>query len=356
MIYRLAEYLRSIYGPARLLQSYGVLVIIAICVGFLITVLLLPKFYNILPHDRGREFSLGKEAGRGKPTGSGLVFITIFVLLAFLIAPVNICQSIIIILTWLMMLTGYLDDRSKNGWGEYRKGCLDLILSIAASVTLYYLQPSFLATGKVYFWLPFLSNQIIIAPWVYILVGTILIWISINTTNCTDGVDGLSSTLVLIALLTLGGVFYFVLGHVEISEYLLIPSLSTGALWGVITFALAGTLMGYLWHNAFPSKVMMGDAGSRALGFYIGVAVMVTGNPFIILATSLVIFLNGGMGLLKIALLRFLHIKIFSEVRFPLHDHFRKNHDWSPTQILIKFMIIQLLSTVAILGILFKVR
>lgn len=356
MIFRLASYLKEIYGPARLLQSYGFLILIAILAGFFITVFFLPKFYKALPHDRGREFTLTTETAKGKPTGSGVFFITIFVLLVFFIAPVNLRQTIIIILTWLTMLTGYLDDKSNNGWGEYRKGILDLILSITASLCLYYLNPSYIDTGKVYFWLPFVTNPVSIAPWVYVIIGTILLWASINTTNCTDGVDGLSSTLVLIGLITIGAVFYFILGHVEISSYLLIPNLETGAVWGVITFTLVGTLMGYLWHNAYPSKVMMGDAGSRALGFFIGVAVMVSGNPFMIFATSLVIFLNGGMGLLKVALLRFFGVKIFKEVRFPLHDHFRKNHNWSPTQVLIKFMIIQLLSTITILGILLKIR
>ena len=114
--------------------------------------------------------------------------------------------------------------------------------------------------------------------------------------------------------------------------------------------------MGYLWHNAYPSKVLMGDAGSRALGFFIGVCVMVGGNPFLILATSTIMSINGGMGLLKVALLRFFHIRIFNDIRFPLHDEMRKKRGWSPTQVLIKFVIMQLLITVALIGIFFKVR
>ena len=181
-------------------------------------------------------------------------------------------------------------------------------------------------------------------------------WASINTTNCTDGVDGLSGTLVLIALITLGIVFYFILGHKDIAAYLLVPHLKDGAKWAVMTFALAGTLMGYLWHNAFPSSVLMGDAGSRALGFFIGVCVIITRNPLIFIATSTIMLFNGGTGLLKVALLRFFKIKIFENVRFPLHDHMRKNHGWSPTQVLVKFMIMQVLITVATIGIFFKLR
>ena len=114
--------------------------------------------------------------------------------------------------------------------------------------------------------------------------------------------------------------------------------------------------MGYLWHNAFPSKCLMGDAGSRALGYFIGVGVMISGNPFIIIATSSIIMINGGMGLLKVFLLRFFKIKIFENIRFPLHDHMRKNRGWSPTQVLLKFMILQILITCAIMGIFLKVR
>ena len=114
--------------------------------------------------------------------------------------------------------------------------------------------------------------------------------------------------------------------------------------------------MGYLWHNAFPSSVLMGDAGSRALGFFTGFCVMLSGNPFLIFATSSIIFINGGMGLLKVALKRFFHISILEKIRFPLHDHMRKNRGWSPTQVLIKFTIMQLLITVALLAIFFKIR
>lgn len=354
MIYLFADWLREYFSPARLLQSYAVLITLSLFTGFLVTVFALPEFYKWLPHDRGREFTATAEAAKGKPTGSGVVFISIFVIISLLFVPLDWVQLAVIALTWLSMLTGYLDDRSTKSWGEYRKAILDLILSVAAAFVLYYgcRQPD----GNIYFWLPFTSKQIAVAPWLYILIAVVMIWTSINTTNCTDGVDGLSSTLVLIALITLGIVFYFILGHITISHYLLVPHLIDGASWAILVFSLAGVLMGYLWHNAFPSKVLMGDAGSRALGFFIGICVMITGNPFIILATSSIILVNGGMGLLKVALLRFFKIKIFSNIRFPLHDHMRQKLNWSATQVLVKFMILQLLITIGIIGVLFKVR
>jgi len=358
MLFYLGEYLKEFFGPARLLQSYTVLIAIALYLGFFLSRKLIPKFYNKLPHDRGREFAIKEtsDAAKGKPTGSGIVFITIFVVLCFLLVPFSLFRSLILILTWLTMLTGYLDDRSVTSWGEYLKGLLDLLISVSASVVLYYGLKSTSVDGVVSFWLPFVSHTIQVNPVVYVVISTIMLWASINTTNCTDGVDGLSATLVLIALITLGVIFYFILGHVGISSYLLVPHLSGGANWAVMIFALAGVLMGYLWHNAYPSKVLMGDAGSRALGFFIGVCVMLSGNPFLIFATSSIIFINGGMGLLKVALLRFFKIHIFQNIRFPLHDHMRQKRNWSATQVLVKFMILQILITVAIVGLLFKVR
>lgn len=358
MLYSLGVFLQQYWGPARLLCSYTVLIGLALFTGYFAVYKIIPKFYDKLPHDRGREFTLkdNAEAAKGKPTGSGIVFISIFVIICILFVPMSWTRALIIVLTWLTMLTGYLDDRSITSWGEYLKGALDLALSVAASFILYYGLKHLSADGTVKFWIPFVSHEIVINPVVYIILSTVLLWASINTTNCTDGVDGLSSTLVLIALITLGIIFYFILGHVDIAEYLLVPHFAAGANWAIMIFAMAGVVMGYLWLNAFPSKCLMGDAGSRALGFFIGVCVMASGNPFLFFATSTMIFVNGGMGLLKVFLLRFFKIKIFENIRFPLHDHMRKNRGWSPTQVLIKFMILQILITVGVLGIILKIR
>ncbi len=358
MLFYLGQYLQNYWGPARLLTSYAVLITVALYLGFFAAYKIIPKFYDWLPHDRGREFTIKEnaEAAKGKPTGAGSVFITLFAIICLLICPMTWSRSSILVLIWLTMLTGFLDDRSTTSWGEYLKGALDLAISVITAFILYYAAKEQSADGIVRFWLPFFANEVTVNPIVYIVICTIMLWASINTTNCTDGVDGLSSSLVLIALLTLGILFYFILGHKDIAAYLLLPHLPSGANWAIMIFAMAGVVMGYLWHNAFPSKCLMGDAGSRALGYFIGVCVMISGNPFVIVATSSIIFINGGMGLLKVFLIRFFKIHVFENIRFPLHDHMRKNRGWSPTQVLLKFMIIQLLITCAVLGAFLKIR
>lgn len=356
MIYYLGQYLQQFWGPARLLTSFTVLIAVALYIGFFSARIFIPKLYNLMPHDRGREFTVNAEQAKGKPTGTGSIFITFFVIDCLLFIPMSVYQYIILALTWLTMLTGYLDDRSVTSWGEYRKALLDLLIAVATSFVLMFWAKNTSPDNKIYFWLPFITHQVAVNEIVYVIITTIMIWASINTTNCTDGVDGLSATLVLIALFTLGAVLYFIMGHTNIASYLLVPHIADGARWGAMLFALSGVVMGYLWHNAFPSKCLMGDAGSRALGYFIGACVMVSGNPFMILITSSIIFVNGGMGLLKVFLLRFFKIKIFSKVTFPLHDHMRNNRGWSPTQVLLKFVMIQLLITTVLIGIFFKIR
>jgi len=101
-------------------------------------------------------------------------------------------------------------------------------------------------------------------------------------------------------------------------------------------------LLAYLWFNASPSTLMMGDAGSRATGVLIAIAILKSGSPLLYIPVALVIILDGGLGLVKLFLGRFLKIKILKNVRTPLHDHFRKNRGWSDTQTVFRFLIVQI--------------
>jgi phospho-N-acetylmuramoyl-pentapeptide-transferase len=92
----------------------------------------------------------------------------------------------------------------------------------------------------------------------------------------------------------------------------------------------------------------MGDAGSRAMGLFIAIAIMKTGSPFLYLLVAFVLMVDGGIGLLKVSLIRFLKIHILSNVRTPLHDHVRKNLGWSNAQTVFKFAIIQIIISVAV--------
>ena len=100
-------------------------------------------------------------------------------------------------------------------------------------------------------------------------------------------------------------------------------------------------LAAYLWYNATPSSMLMGDAGSRAMGMMIAITALLSHSPLLYIPLSIVLILDGGLGLLKVALLRFLKIRILTNTRCPLHDHARKVGGWSNTQVVIRFAIIQ---------------
>jgi phospho-N-acetylmuramoyl-pentapeptide-transferase len=348
MLYILGQQLESLFGPFRLLTSRFFLIVAGTSISFLLSFLLIPRSFRRLPRDRGRGFAVDGHVAKGKPTGAGIVFILVFALVSLLMVPLGWRQVGVVALVVGAMLTGYLDDRSERSWSEYLKGALDLAISAGAAILLY--GPNHLI------WFPFVSAQVEVTIWVFVPIATILIWTSINSTNCTDGVDGLSSTLVLLALLSIGAFLYVIVGNTEISTYLLVPYYEGSQDWAIMVFTMVGALAGYLWYNAHPSVVLMGDAGSRALGFFIGVGIILTGNPFMILLTSAVILINGGTGLLKVALLRFARIRIFRSIRFPLHDHFRHTRNWSNTQVLVRFALIQILVVIATFGIFLKIR
>lgn len=348
MLFFLGELLEPLFGPFRLLTSHLFLIVTGTSAGFVLSFLIIPRSFRLLPSDRGREHAVHGHVAVGKPTGAGVVFVTIAVVVAALTTPLYWRYFAVLGLVMLAMVSGFVDDRSKHPWGEYRKAVMDLVIAAAAAIILF--------EDSSHIWLPFTSREFDVHPAVFVPVATIVIWLSINSTNCSDGVDGLSSTLVLLALISLAVFLYVVVGNTEISEYLLLPFYPRAAGWAIMTFTVVGSLAAYLWYNAYPSRVLMGDAGSRALGFFIGVAIILTGNPFIILITSTVMLVNGGTGLLKVALLRFARIRIFRRVRFPLHDYFRHTKDWSNTQVLVRFALIQILIIIVLFGVFVKVR
>jgi phospho-N-acetylmuramoyl-pentapeptide-transferase len=195
-----------------------------------------------------------------------------------------------------------------------------------------------------------------LSPGFFIPLAALLIWLTINATNCTDGVDGLSGSLSALAFTCLGGILYGVVGHQEIAGYLLVPHYPEGAGWGIMAFLMVACLAGYLWYNAYPSAVLMGDAGSRPLGFMLGMLVLACGNPFLIFVVAGVVLINGAVGLVKLALLRFFKIGIFKTIRYPLHDHVRQKHGWSNTQVLVRFILLQAVAMPILLILLLKIR
>ncbi len=349
MLFYLGQLLADTAGPFRLLASYVFLAGVGTALGALLTWWLLPRFWHLLPRDRGREYAIDAEKSIGKPMSAGIIFIPVFVLLSLLVVPFDWQFAGILACVLIAMVVGFLDDRAIGGWSEYRLGAFDLIIAFFASVIICGLEPYTV-------WLPLFKDPITLPSSLFILGATVLIWVSINATNCTDGVDGLSASLSGMGILFLGAILYGIVGHEDIARYLLVPHYVQGADWGILAFVMVGCLAGYLWHNSYPSAVLMGDAGSRPIGLLLGVLVLACGNPFLILVVAFVVLVNGATGMIKVALLRFFKIGIFAQIRYPLHDHVRHNMGWSNTQVLVRFMLLQAVGTPILLVLLLKIR
>lgn len=288
--------------------------------SFLIAFFSLKFFKRILPKDQGRAFAVNGALSEGKPRGAGIIFVTSFTLCTALFYPLDIENIIYLVLVYAAMLSGYFDDAAETPWGNLKKGLIDLVISLGIAFTYYFYNGS-----QVNLYITD-STFTIPAPLFIILAG-VLVWTAINVTNCTDGVDGLCGSLVMTVLLPLA--------------FMVTKSGAADMLLPMIMFV---TLAAYLWFNCSPSQMLMGDAGSRALGVFLAVMFLKTAAPFAFIPMAIVIILDGGLGLLKLSFRRFLKIKNFMEgIRTPLHDHARKNKGWSDTQVVIRFTILQII-------------
>lgn len=293
----------------------------------------------LLGHDRGRKFAEGSEVNIGKPTGTGLYFTTTFALASMVcIFLVDYKPSVIFGagITFLAMITGLLDDRSKKAWNEYIKGALDFGLSLlGGAVCLIFCFGGYVV-------LSFNGSPVFLNPVLFFILAVILFVVSINATNATDGIDGLSASLTIITIITLA-VAAFRNG--------------TLAFHGIaIGLIMICCLAAYLIFNFYPSKVLMGDAGSRAIGFFIAFYAIYLKIPFAYLIVGLPFLADGGISILKITVGRLTKKKIilFKNIRTPLHEELKKNRGFSVPKvwrtITIAAIIIDLIYILAVIA------
>ena len=293
---------------------------LGIGVAFVIAFVGISIFKGLLPKDQGRKFAHNGALSEGKPRGAGIILIFAFVISTVLAVKLDVEYIGYLLLVFGSMITGYLDDAAANPWSELKKGILDLVISVGCAVVYYYFNSSRIVIAT-------LGIDVEIPGVLFIILGTVLVWASINVTNCSDGVDGLCGSLSTVTLF---------------SALVLIHKLAPDARFEKIVGIMIVSILAYLWFNASPSKILMGDAGSRAIGVLIAISFMKSSAPFMFLPCAAVLIIDGGLGLVKLSAIRYLKLKNFmSNIRTPIHDHLRKNKNWSDTQTVFKLVIIQ---------------
>ena len=305
----------------------NIMAFVSILFAFAFTIAAIALGKNLLPRDAGRAYAINGSKSVGKPRGAGMIFILTFTVTCALFVNLSAELIIYLILVLAAMLSGYLDDSASSPWGNLKKGLIDLAISVMAAVTYLHYKPNT-------FDLAFFGKTVTLNPIIYAILIIILIWVSINVTNCSDGVDGLCGTLSVVTLA---------------SVYVLFKSFNIESAYRHTVLIMIVCILGYLWFNASPSKLLMGDAGSRAIGIFIAFTFLKLHAPLLYIPMALVIILDGGLGLIKVSFMRFLHINLMKNLRTPIHDHMRKNKDWSDTQVVFRFTIIQVILGLAVI-------
>ncbi|MGP1449520.1 MAG: phospho-N-acetylmuramoyl-pentapeptide-transferase [Wolinella sp.] len=320
----------------------------AFFIAFCLTLIIMPRFIQWARSKKAEqpisEFAPKNHHGKANtPTMGGIVFVTSTIIATLLCARLEngyvICGILTII---LFSLIGLRDDfvkvlrRSNAGLSSRAKMAYLLSTSGIISLALYFLG----LNSELY--LPFYKNPVaimgILAPifWMLVLVSTS------NAVNITDGLDGLATVPSIYALVSLS-VLVYVTGHAGLSSYLLLPKISESGEVVIISSALAGSLIGFLWFNCHPAQVFMGDSGSLSIGAFVAYMAIISKNEFLLFLIGLIFVIETVSVILQIGSYKMRGKRIF--LMAPIHHHFEVK-GWAETKIIVRFWIIALMSNI----------
>ena len=279
----------------------------------------------------------------GTPTMGGLIIILGIFLGTFLWADLsNIYVLTVIFVSISLGLLGFLDDllkiKQKNSRGLNSKLKLlgQIVISLIAISILYaYSEHQFLS--NLYF--PFFKNLVFPMGFFFIPFALFVIVGASNAVNLTDGLDGLATVPVMLVALSYTLISY-VVGNTIFAEYLKIPYVQSAGELSIFCGAIFGSCLGFLWYNAPPAKIFMGDTGSLSLGGSLAAVA-------IIVKHEIVLAIIGGLFVLETAsvIIQVLSFKLTGKRVFmmaPIHHHFEKK-GWPESTIVIRFWIIAII-------------
>jgi phospho-N-acetylmuramoyl-pentapeptide-transferase len=308
-----------------------------------------------------REGTPDSHAGKGTtPTMGGIIILITALVPTLLWARLtNRYVWIAVIVTGWMGAIGFLDDylklkqkregKKNEGLVERYKLAGQLTLGIALGVYLWLVPLSTLPGASTT--LPF-YKYVLVTPvfaWLYVLWVAFILTGTSNAVNLTDGLDGLAAGLTAIAMSTLA-VFAYIIGRIDTSAYLQIFYMRGAGELAVFCAAVIGAVVGFLWYNAHPAQVFMGDTGSLALGGAIGVVALLLKSEFLLIFIGGVFFAETASVILQRYVFKYRKRRYGEEYakanrvfrRAPLHHHFEMK-GWAETQVVVRFWIIGIL-------------
>src|SRR3954469_7470324 len=285
---------------------------------------------------------------RGTPTMGGLMILAGTLVATLLWAnPRNLYVWVVVFVTVGFGAIGFYDDylkvtkQSHKGFSGKSRLAIEAIIAVIACIAISYMATPGLANKLA---LPFSKELLFNLGWFYVVFAGFVIVGAGNAVNITDGLDGLAIVPVMIAAGTFGFIAYLA-GNAVFANYLQIHFVPGAGELAVICGALIGSGLGFLWFNAPPAQIFMGDTGSLALGGLLG-TIAVAAKHEVVLA------IVGGLFVLEIlsVIIQVASFKLTGKRVFrmaPIHHHFEQL-GWTEPQVVIRFWIVSVV--LAIVG------
>jgi len=317
--------------------------------ALLIGLLLGPKFISWLRTKQGKGQPIRDDgpqshlAKRGTPTMGGLLILTSVAISVLLWMDLrNQYVWACLLVTGGFGLIGWLDDYDKVKKAHHAglSGKTRLLLEfLIAGVATWMM----VRTGGTQLHLPFVKETVADLGWFYILFGAFVIVAFGNAVNLTDGLDGLATMPVIIASLAFV-LFAYLVGNAKFANYLGIPHVPGAGDLTVLLLAIIGAGLAFLWFNAPPAAVFMGDTGSLALGGALGAVSVATHHEFALVIVGGIFVVEALSVVIQVMVYKRTGKRVF--LMAPIHHHF-EHLGWSEPTVVIRFWIISFVLALA---------
>lgn len=348
MLYLLAEWLgfEGIFNLVRY-QTFraGATLVTALFIGLFIG----RPFIDMLRVRQGKGQPIREDgpqshlAKRGTPTMGGLmILIALSLSLLLWMDPRNPFVWACVAVTLGFGLIGFLDDYDKVSKNSHAgvSGKVRLLAEFFVAGVASYIIVGQISTDL---YVPFFSDvQIPLGPFYYIFAATIIVGFG-NAVNLTDGLDGLAIMPVIIASGTFALIAYLV-GRADFSEYLGIPHVPGAGELAIFCAAIMGGGLAFLWFNAPPAAVFMGDTGSLALGGALGAIAVASHHEIVLLIVGGLFVVETASVIIQVFWFKRTGKRVFRMA--PIHHHFEQL-GWSESKVVIRFWIISIMLALA---------
>ena len=345
MLVLITEYLSQFINGLSVFQYITLRAIFAAMTSLVISLIFGPRIIMWLNsmqleqaiRDDGPETHLKKH---GTPTMGGALIILAVCLSSLLWADLSNRYVWIILFTVVGFgLIGWIDDYKKvveknpNGISAKHKIFWQSILAIFIAFTLYYTASTPEETELL---LPFVKDFALPLGWFYIVFVYFVVVGSSNAVNLTDGLDGLAilPTVMIAGAL---GIFAYVTGNFQFSEYLNIPFISGTGEVAIVAAAICGAGLGFLWFNTYPAMVFMGDIGALSLGASLGIMAVVVRQEFVLAIMGGVFVIETLSVIIQVVSFKLTGKRVFRMA--PIHHHFELK-GWPEPRVIVRFWII----------------